>query len=145
MSQSSVLPMYSKVIYRLSPESKYFLQFQIERQETPINRLPKELRLAPTGAAQIKPNAEKMLLDRPEKGKHKFRTGIQGTYFRDWYLGNDYEFQSGRKVISLMLFHFTNQEQELEVFYFHRYDKPNNTYRLQFANAVIPHLMTVMA
>lgn len=145
MSQGSFLPKYSRVIYRLTEESKYFLQSVIERQETPLNRLPKELRLAPTGAAQIKPNADKILLDRPEKGKHKFRTGIQGTEFPNWYLGNDYEFLSGRKVTSLMLFHFRNGKRELEVFYFHRYDKPNNTYRLQFANAVIPYFKAVAA
>ena len=86
-----------------------------------------------------------MLLDKPEKGKHKLKTGIQNTYFQNWYLGNDYEWQSGIKVISLMLFHFTYHETELEVYYFHHYDKPNNFHRLQFANAIIPHLQKAEA
>jgi hypothetical protein len=139
---NSILPKYSKLIYRLSSESRYFIQSEIDRQETPINRLPKELRLAPTGAAQIKTNATQMLLDRPLKGKHSFRTGIQETFFTDWYLGNDFERAGSGKKISVILFHFIKAGAAIEVYYFYHYDKPNTFHRLQFANSIIPYLTT---
>lgn len=139
------LPKCSKVLYQLQPGGVYFVQTGIEVQETPVNRLPAELRLAPTGAAQIKPNADKMLLDRPVNNKHRFRTGIQPTHYNGWWLGNDFEWQGGAKVISLMLFHFTGNDTAIEVYYFHRYDKPNTFQRMQFAHAVIPHLTKKLA
>ena len=136
------LPKYSKVLYQLQPGGVYYVQTAIEAQETSLERLPKEMRLAPTGAAQIKPNADKMLLDRPEKSKHKFRTGIQQTNYTGWYLGNDYEYYRGEKVISIILFHFTSHDTAIEVYYFYRYDKANSFYRMQFAHNAIPYLNT---
>jgi hypothetical protein len=139
------LPKFSRVIYRLNPETKYFLQSEIEAQETPINRLPLELRLAPAGAANVKINATKVLLSKEhDKGKYKFITGLQPTSFENWFLGNDYEYYRGEKLISIILFHFSD-ETELEVYYFHRYDKKNTFYRLQFANSIIPEITEVRA
>lgn len=135
------LPKYSKVIYSLNPESKYYTKTQIEAQETPINRLPLELRLAPVGAAQIKPNADTMLLSRLVNGKYSFRTGLQQTLFKEWQLGNDYEFYKGQKVISLLLIRFRDSRSTMEVYYFYRYDKPRTDLRMWFANGIIPHLL----
>src|SRR5687768_6006718 len=86
---------YSKVIYQLNPETKYYRQSIIERQETSLNRLPEELRIAPVGASQIKPNADTILLSRLKNGKYIFRTGLQKTYFEWWKLGNDFEYING--------------------------------------------------
>jgi hypothetical protein len=140
------LPKYSKVIYRLNPETKYFIQTEIEAQETPINRLPLEMRLAPAGAANVKINAAKVLLSKEHnKGKYQFITGLQPTVFENWYLGNDYEYYRGVKVLSIVLFHFTSNETEIEVYYFHRYDKKNTFYRLHFVNAIIPEIKEIGA
>ena len=62
--QPFILPKYSKVLYHLQPETKYFIQTGIEAQETPINRLPLELRLAPAKALNVAPNAAQLLLSR---------------------------------------------------------------------------------
>lgn len=140
------LPKYSKVIYCLNPEAKYFLQSEIEVQETPLNRLPLEMRLAPAGAANVKPNASKVLLSKDcIKGRYSFITGLQSTLFDGWYLGNDYEYYRGQKVISMILFHFTKADTRLELYYFHKYDKNNTFYRLRFANDIIPRLKSQTA
>jgi hypothetical protein len=144
---NSILPKYSKVLYRLNRETKYFLQTAIEAQQTPINRLPLEMRLAPAKAGNVTPNASRLLLSREvtKGGKYRFITGIQQTLHSDWFLGNDYEYCNGVKKISLILFHFIDEGEGLEVYYFHRYDKPNSGYRLQFANGVIPNLQKIAA
>jgi hypothetical protein len=138
--QTYILPKYSKVIYRFNSETKHFVQSEIEVQETPINRIPMELRLAPVGASQIRPNADKMLLSRLVNGKYSFRTGLQETDFETWYLGNDFEYYRGSKVISIILVQFVNDTQ-MELYYFHRYDKNNTFYRRQFANNAIIQLI----
>lgn len=145
MINSSSLPKYSKVIYAFSPETKYYIQKEIERQETPIKRLPIEMRLAPAGAENVKVNAAKVLLSKECKnGKYAFITGIQSTWFQDWFVGNDYEFYKGKKVLSLLLFRFVDDDT-LIVYYFHQFDKPNSYFRLQFANGAIPHLANKVA
>jgi len=138
---NSILPKYSKVIYTFNPERRYFIQTKIECQETPLNRLPLELRIAPAGAGNVKVNVSKLILSKEcNKGKHKFITGIQETSFAGWFLGNDYEYYKGVKIVSIILFQFRNNDRELQVYYFHKYDKPNTFYRLQFANSIIPIL-----
>ncbi len=138
------LPKYSKVIYNLNPETRYYTQTEIKRQETPLKRLPLQIRVAPIGAANVKLNASKMLLSKGcNNGKYTFITGIQNTDYENWFLGNDYEFQNGKKVLSIIVFHFANNKNELQVYYFHRYDKPNTAYRLQFANKIIPVLKEI--
>lgn len=146
MIHSSSLPKYSKVIYTCNAETKYYIQKESERQETPVKRLPIEMRLAPAGAANVKVNAAKVLLSKDCKnGKYAFITGIQSTWYQDWFVGNDYEFYRGKKVLSLLLFRFANDSNEMEVYYFHQFDKPNSYFRLQFANGAIPHLLNKVA
>jgi hypothetical protein len=139
--EKSILPKYSKVIYRFNEETKYYLQSEIEVKETLINRLPKEIRLASAKAGNVTPNASRLLLSREcNNGRYQFFTGLQETCFTDWHLGNDYEYYIGQKIISIILFHFLNDGKKLEVYYFHHYDKPNSIYRVRFANAIIPQL-----
>src|SRR5688572_19701579 len=130
----SIIPKYSKVIYLLNSRTGYFFQSSIKCQETSIKRLPLELRIEPAGAAKIKQNASTLLLSKERiKGRYKFITGIQRTKFTGWFLGNDYEYYKGQKVVSIMLFHFTDNKTVLQVFYFYRFDKPNTLHRLRFA------------
>lgn len=146
MIHSSSLPKYSTVIYAFDNETKYYIQKQIERQETPIKRLPLQMRLAPAGAANVKVNAAKVLLSKECKnGKYQFITGIQSTWYEGWFVGNDYEFYKGKKVLSLILFKFSDDSNEITVYYFHQFDKPNSYFRLQFANGAIPHLLNKVA
>ena len=138
---SSILPKYSTAIYAFNPQTRYFSKSRIECQETPLNRLPLELRIAPAGAANVKVNACKLLLSKERiNRKYKFITGIQETQFVNWFLGNDCEYCRGTKILSIILFRFVDNDCELHVYYFHKYDRPNTMYRLQFANSIIPVL-----
>ena len=141
MIQAFTLAKHSKVIYRPQPTGSYYAQTAIEAKQTPIDRLPQELRIAPTGAERIRLNADTMLLDRPVKGKHKFRTGLQPTLFKNWYVGNDFEYYRGEKKLSLILAHLVGGGTSIEIYYFHRYDLHNTFYRMQYANRAIPHLL----
>jgi hypothetical protein len=67
-------------------------------------------------------------------------TGLQETEFEDWLLGNDYEFKNGVKVISMVLFHFTENYSNLSVYYFSRFDKGKTALRLEWAKKIIKHL-----
>ena len=37
---------------------------------------------------------------------------VRNTHYENWYLGNDYEYQNGLKVISIIIFHFTNNDNK---------------------------------
>ena len=138
---SSILPKYSKVIYAFNPETRYFFKSIIDCQETPLNRLPLQLRIAPAGAANVKINASKLLLSKEcVNGKYNFITGIHETQFANWFLGNDYEYYRGAKILSIIVFRFVDNDRELHVYYFHKYDRPNTIFRLQFSNSLIPVL-----
>ena len=67
-------------------------------------------------------------------------TGLQETEFKDWLLGNDYEFKNGVKVISMVLFHFTDNHRNLSVYYFSRFDKGKTALRLEWATKMISYL-----
>ncbi len=137
------LPQYKPVYYTLNPQSGYYTKSLQQPLKTPVMRLPYELRVTPTQLEKIKTNAKELIVSREKTkaGNYKFFTGIQQTNFKNWYLGNDFEKLNGLKVISIILFHFKNDNSELTVYYFSRFDKGNTSLRLAFANSIIPHLL----
>lgn len=137
------LPQYKTVSYRLNPKTGYFTKIENQPFNRPVMRLTNELRAEQTRAEQIKGNADKILVsrERSKTGSYKFITGLQLTGFENWMLGNDYEVREGKKIISLLLFHFTEQYSHLTVFYFSGYNKKNKVLRLRFVRDIIPHLL----
>ena len=143
MSKTFNLPHYKAVVYRFNPETGYYTKTEKQPFKTPVMRLPFELRSEQTRAEQIKCNAGEVLVsrERTKTGSYKFFTGVQKTGFENWFLGNDYEMRNGKKIVSLILFHFTEEFSHLTVYYFSGYDKKNKVLRLQFAREVIPLLL----
>jgi len=141
--QTFNLPQYKPVLYEFNPKTGYYNKSIKQLHPTPVMRLPFELRRTPTQAENIKCNARELLVSREKtkSGSYKFVTGIQETDFKNWYLGNDYEFVKGKKVLSIVIFHFMWDNSYLTVYYFSRYDKENTALRLRFANMAIPHLV----
>lgn len=137
------LPQYKAVYYRINPQTGYFTKTEIQPAKIPVMRLPFELKITPTQAEKIKCNAKELIVsrDKSKTGNYKFITGLQETYFHNWFLGNDYEFINGSKVISIILFHFSEDNSRLTVYYFSRFDKENTEQRLRFAHFAIPHLL----
>ena len=131
------------VFYAFNPETGYYTKSEKQPEKSPVMRLPYELKFAITRADKIKCNAKQIIHSRllTKTGQYLFFTGLQETGFQDWYLGNDYEYKSGKKVISIILFHFWNYNSQLTVYYFPKYDKPNTGLRLKFARLAIPTLL----
>jgi hypothetical protein len=143
MRKTFNIPQYRAVFYRFNPETGYYTKTEQQASKTPLMRLPFELRSEQTRAAQIKNNAGEVLVsrERSKTGSYKFMTGLQKTGIENWYLGNDYEMKAGVKIISLILFHFTEDFSKLTVYYFPGFDKRNTAMRLRFTREIIPHLI----
>jgi len=137
------LPQYKTVYYRMNPQTGYFTKTETQPDKTPVMRLPFELKVSPTQVEKIKSNAQELIHSRSRRktGSYIFFTGLQKTNFQTWYLGNDYEMIQGQKIISIILFHFSNDNSRLTVYYFSRFDKENTEQRLRFAHYSIPHLL----
>jgi len=137
------LPQYKTVFYCINQETGYYTKTQEQPLKTPVMRLPYELRLAATRSEKIKNNAKQVLHSKEKfkSGPFKFMTGLQDTHFKNWFLGNDYELENGEKIISIVLIHFSEDNQNLTVYYFPRYDKGKTDLRVKFANQVIPILL----
>ena len=138
------LPQYKTVFYRTNLQTGYYTKTDAQPFKTPVMRLPYELKVTPTQSENIKCNAKELIVSREKtkKGNYRFITGIQQTNFRNWYLGNDYQIIKGVKIISIILFCFSEENSQLTVYYFSQFDKGNTTERLMFSNAVIPYLST---
>lgn len=143
MSNIFNLAMYRTVYYELNPATGYYTRSEKQPEKSPLMRLSYELKFAATRADKIKCHAKQVIHSRQttKTGSYYFITGLQETGLKNWYLGNDYEYKDGKKVISIVLFCFSNDNSRLTVYYFPKYDKPNTGLRLRFARLIIPNLL----
>jgi hypothetical protein len=137
------LPAYKIVFYGNNPQTGYFTKREQQPEKTPVMRLPYELRVEPAQVHQIKVNAKDIIRSREtfKNGQFKFLTGLQDTNFKQWFSGNDYEILKGEKVKTLCLFHFSNDNSRLTVFYFSRFYIDNPDARWRLINDAIPALL----
>jgi hypothetical protein len=142
---NSITPKYKVVYYNNNPETGYFTKTEKQAEKTPVMRLPFQLKVEPTQLHQIKCNAPTIIRGKEKyktpNGNFKFFTGLQETDFKYWYLGNDYEYVKGQKVLSLVLFHFSNENDYLNVYYFSRFYKEQSEQRIDFVRSIVPQLM----
>lgn len=143
MNRIQILPQYHTASFLNHPQTGYFTKTPQQPDKVPVLRLPYELKVEPTQLYQIKCNALQIIRGREKykKGSFKFFTGLRETKFNQWFAGNDYEFSKGIKIISLCLFHFTQDNSRLTVFYFGRYYIDNREAREKFINSAIPILI----
>ena len=94
MFNSSNWPVYKIVSYANNPATGYYIKTIEQPAITPVMRLPYELKIEPTQLHQIKCNAAQIIRGKEKfkKGGFKFFTGMQPTDFKQWYAGNDYEY-----------------------------------------------------
>lgn len=142
---NSITPIFKVVYYTNNPETGYFTKSEKQAEKTPVMRLPFQLKVEPTQLHQIKCNAKTIIRGKEKykttNGNFKFFTGLQETDFKLWFLGNDYEYVKGQKVLSLVLFHFSNENDCLNVYYFSRFYKEQSAMRMEFVNSIVPKLM----
>lgn len=140
MSKPFNLAAYRTVIYALNQETGYYIKSEKQPEKSPLMRLPYDLKYTVTRAEKIKCNAKQVIHSRlmTKAGSYQFITGLQETGLKDWFLGNDYEYRNGKKVISIVIFRFAEDNSRLTVYYFTHYDKPNTGLRMRFARSIIP-------
>ncbi len=136
------LPQYKRVFYHYDPQTGEYIKTLENAQETPVMRLPYQLKTEPAILHQIKCNATVIIRGKEKfkSGSFKFFTGMQETDFKEWFAGNDYEILKTGKVLSLCLFHFNNDKTRLTVYYFGRFYKENRAERERFIIGIIPTL-----
>lgn len=143
MNNVQILPQYKTVFFRNQPQTGYYTKTARQPENMPVMRIPYELKVEPTQLHQIKCNALQIIRGREKfkKGSYKFFTGLQETNFKQWFAGNDYEFIKGEKKLSLCLFHFTEDNSRLTVFYFGRFYIDRREAAELFINDSIPYLL----
>ena len=143
LREKFVLPVFKCVQYRINQATGYYTKTDRQQDPFPFMRLPYELKRTTTQAENIKINARELMVSRDKfkSGKYKFITGLQDSDFNCWWVGNDYEMIHGEKVLSIVLFHFSEDRVNVTVYYFSRYDVETSDRRRQFAHLAIPELL----
>ena len=105
----------------------------------PFDKLPNELKVETTRDENIRKNgATELITGRIKGGKRLFFTGlISIPNLLNWFHGNDYLFTNGKKKNSLVIFHFTNSNRELKVYYFNSFYKDSREERIKLVSAFI--------
>lgn len=129
---------YKEVNYQLNSETGYY---QKEPQRIAFNKMPFELKVEPTQEEKIKlQGATEIIHGRKVKNKYLFFTGLISINSDGWFFGNDYEFITGQKKTSLVIFHFSEDNARLTVYYFNWYYIDNRTARIKFVSQFINSL-----
>ena len=129
--ESFNFPTFKTVTYLLNPQTGYY-----EKQPLKIafNKLPFELKVEETQEEKIrKQGANEILRGRVKNGRYQFFTGLIPLVDEVAYIGNDYEFEKGKKFNSLIIAKFSEQNSKLVVYYFNRYYIDNRETLLKFA------------
>lgn len=110
-----------------------------------FDKLPDELKVEETHDLKIRNNgAGTIIRGRIQNKKYSFFTGLIPSPTRErWYFGNHCTFRNGNKSISLILFWFSSDFKELQVYYFNGYNiYPSERERFlgEFINAVKPQM-----
>ncbi len=128
---------YKEAKYINNAQNGYF---EKQPQRIPFAKLPFDLKVETTHLESIKRNgAKEVLRGRTVKGNYTFFTGLQPTDFKNWYLGNDYKKVNNVKTNSLVIVHFTEDNSQMELYYFNQFYKFGKVDRLRFVNQFIAH------
>jgi hypothetical protein len=131
-------PEYKTVVYVLNPDTG---KYSKQPERIPFNKMPPELKVETTQDERIKANgANEIITGRIQNGKRLFFTGLVPILNSSiWYYGNDYQIMPQGKKNSLVVFQFSPDNMQLNVYYFNSYYKHNRAERLQFVRYFIKH------
>ena len=131
---------YHEVKYKLNPEGYY----QKLPEKLPFAKLPFELKVETSQKDfLIQQGAMQLITGRFKDKKREFFTGLIPIE-KGFFMGNDYEMVLGSKKKSLVVFHFTNDDEFLTVHYFNRFYIDKREARINYVTAFIQHLITEM-
>jgi hypothetical protein len=130
----------SKIIsYRLNVETGRY-----EKQPSKIHfsKLPFELKVEKTFDEKIiEQGAREIITGRIVNHRRTFFTGLRTTLYRNWFHGNDYEQKNGVKINSLVIFHFSKNDEYLTIYYFNRWYKSSPRERAEFIRNFISQVL----
>jgi hypothetical protein len=131
-------PECKTVVYVLNPDTG---KYQKEPERVPFNKMPPVLKVENTQDPRIKANgANEIITGRIQNGKRLFFTGlvpIANSSF--WYYGNDYQITPQGKKNSLVIFEFSKDNRQMNVYYFNAYYKNSRDERIKFICEFIKH------
>ena len=110
-------PQCKVVTYQLNDETNYF---ERTSSEPGFEKLPLELKVEDTRRPE-QIHSSKIIRGRIKNGKYLFFTGLLPTQFSGFYFGDHYEFVNSVKKNSFVLFHFTNENRTLTVYFYHHF------------------------
>jgi hypothetical protein len=132
LMNATVLPNHHRIEFLMNVESGWYHR---QPQRIAFGKLPDKLKVEKTIDPRIIANGAREVITGGFKAKKRtFFTGLIPLDIEGWFMGNDCEFRSGRKCISLVLFRFDNSDSELSVYYFTGWYKENPSERRQFSN-----------
>ncbi len=128
-----VSPSNRVIRYTLDGASGWYVK---EPQRIAYAKLPDRLKVEETRMQAIRDNGASEVIHGPSKGgRWQFFTGLIPTGRPGWYFGNDREERAGRKVNSLVIFQFTDNDRTLIVTYYPGWYVHNREERVKFVRA----------
>lgn len=125
---------YKVVCYQLNRESG---RYEKQPETICFLKLPFELKVENSQKEfLIQQGANTLITGRFKNKKREFFTGLIPIN-TGFYVGNDWEYIQGKKKNSLVVFQFSNNNQDLTVYYFNRFYIDNREARIKFVKDFI--------
>jgi len=114
------IPDYRTLYFRLNTTTNYY---EKTPENAPFAKIPHELKVEPTAEEKIKRNgANEIIRGRRVNGNLLFFSGLIATGHAGLFRGNHYEYDKGKKYLSMVLFQFTPDRSGLTIYFFNRYN-----------------------
>lgn len=114
---SNTPPQFKVATYQLNKGTNYFERTHCE---IGFEKLPFELKVEDTQRPEII-QSKQIIRGRKKNGKYSFFTGLKPTQFLNLFFGDYFERINDEKKNSFILFHFTNENSEITIFFFNHY------------------------
>lgn len=132
---AQVFAKFHRIAFDLDHDAGWY----IRRPElVPFAKVPGKLKVEHTQVERFKDQGADVMVTGPMRAKQRtFLTGLRPLPVKGWYYGNERELVKGQKVLSLVLFKFSTDMDELTLFYFARYYRADRADRERYAVAFI--------
>jgi len=128
-------PDYKHLFFTLNLGTHYF---EMTQGEMGFIKVPNELKLEETQKKGLI-KSDFLIRGRIQGGKYLFFTGLLKTPFLNWNFGDFYEIKHGIKKNSFILFHFSQDQTQFEMFFFNHfklYPDRREQFITEFINAI---------
>lgn len=136
--ETPVSAKFHRITFDLDRDAGWY----IRRPElVPFAKVPEKLKVERTQEERFRNQGAHTTITGPMRAKRRtFFSGMRALPVEQWYIGNDYEQRGGKKVLSLVLFHFSGDFAELNLYYFNGFYRAAVEDRTRWAVAFIRHM-----